>query len=207
MRRRGFLVLAGIALARPVQAQPGGPTPLRPGEVLRGRFVQERHLSGFSSVLRTEGHFVLAPGQGLIWQAETPFAVRTVITQAGLTQRIGEEETLRLSTDRIPFLARLSDMLTGTLAHDWRAMEQDFIPAWSGDVVAWRVVLTPRRPPELVGMPFERIIVAGGRLVETVEMLRPGGDSDVVHFGDQVVTRGKLSLDEQRLLDVNTRAR
>jgi hypothetical protein len=133
MRRRALLLGTAAGWAQPARADTDGPIPLRPGEVLRGRFEQQRHLAGFTSVLRSEGHFVLAPGCGLIWQAETPFAVRTVITPGGLTQRIGDEETLRLSTDRVPFLAHLSDMLTGTLAHEWHALEQDFAIARSGD--------------------------------------------------------------------------
>jgi hypothetical protein len=200
LTRRGVLagaLAAGPALAR---AQQTGPVPLRPGDVLRGHFVQERHLSGFAGALRSEGHFVLAPGRGLIWQAETPFAVRTVITPAGLTQRVGEEETLHLSAARIPFLARLADMLTGTLAGDWRALEQDFTLSRSGEAAAWQVVLTPRRAPDPTTMPFARIVVTGGALVDSVEMSRPGGDTDTVRFTDQAVSRAPLSEDERQLL-------
>ncbi len=200
LTRRG--VLAGALLAGPALAwaQQAGPVALRPGEVLRGRFVQERHLSGFVGTLRSEGHFVLAPERGLIWQAETPFAVRTVITPTGLTQRIGEEETLHLSAQRIPFLARLADMLTGTLARDWSALEQDFTLSRSGEAVAWQVVLTPRRAPDPATMPFARVVVTGGRLVDSVEMSRPGGDVDIVRFTDQTVSRAQLREDERQLL-------
>ncbi len=203
MRRRALLLGALAIPAGSVSAQEIGPAALQPGEVLRGRFVQERRLSGFAGALRTQGHFVLAPGRGLIWQAETPFAVRTVITPAGLTQRIGEAETLRLSAGRIPFLARLADMLTGTLARDWRGLEQDFLLTRSGDAAGWQVVLTPRRPPDPASMPFERIVVSGGRLVDRVEMTRPGGDADTVRFADQVVTRAPLRAEERQLFDSN----
>jgi hypothetical protein len=210
MRRRLLLAAALCAAAAPPPPPPPpqpqqqiGPTALHPGEVLRGRFVQERHLSGFANVPRTEGRFVLAPGHGLIWQADTPFAVRTVITPAGLTQRIGTDEVLRLSARRIPFLARLSDMLTGTLARDWSALEQDFVLARSGDAASWQVVLTPRRAPDPATMPFARIVVAGGGLVDSVEMVRPGGDTDMVRFHDQRVGPAPLDAGEQRALDGN----
>ncbi len=205
MRRRTLLLGTLAVTAGAAEAQNIGPVALQPGEVLRGGFVQERRLTGFTGALRTEGHFVLASGRGLIWQAETPFAVRTVITPAGLTQRIGDEDTLRLSAARIPFLARLADMLAGTLARDWRALEQDFVLVRSGDSAAWQVVLTPRRPPDPAGMPFERIVVRGGRLVDMVEMARPGGDADTVRFHDQVVGHSALHEDERRLLDSNER--
>ena len=75
MRR---LILALVCLPGMASAQT-----LEVGQVLRGHFVQERHLKGFNAPLRTEGSFVLAPGKGLIWRAEKPFAVTTVITAAG----------------------------------------------------------------------------------------------------------------------------
>ena len=205
---RWRLVLAGVvcaAVARAAAAQPVGPAPLRPAEILRGSFEQIRRLTGFAAALHTLGHFLVVPGRGLIWQAESPFEVRTVITPSGLTQRIGEEETMRLTADRVPFLARMADMLTATLARDWQALERDFVIARSGDAAAWQVVLTPRVAPHASAMPFERIVVAGGRLVETVEMSRPGGDSDTVIFHDQTVSHLPLSDAEARILDGNGR--
>ncbi len=94
--------------------QAAGPAPfLTTGQVLRGRFVQERHMRGFNAPLRSEGHFVLAPGKGLIWRAEKPFSVTTIITAAGLVQEAGGTETLHLPSAKLPFLSRLYDLLGG----------------------------------------------------------------------------------------------
>ena len=127
MRRR--LILAALA-ALPVRAW--AITALSAGQVLRGRFVQERHLHGFDAPLRTEGRFVLAPGRGLIWRAETPFAITTVITTAGLVQDVDGTETMRLPAARLPFLGRLYGMLSGALSGDWRGLEPDFVVVRSG---------------------------------------------------------------------------
>ena len=58
-----------------------GPT-LTAGQTLHGRFVQERHLQGLASTLKSSGTFVLAPGKGLIWRVEDPIQTITVITPA-----------------------------------------------------------------------------------------------------------------------------
>ena len=55
LNRRFVLAVALCAWPALARTEDVGPVPLRPGEVLRGRFVQERHLSGFASVLRTKG--------------------------------------------------------------------------------------------------------------------------------------------------------
>jgi len=114
MMLRKFAVLLLCLL--PLSLQAAGPEGgLQAGQVLRGRFVQERHLQGFNAPLRSEGRFVLAAGKGLIWRAEKPFAVTTAISPAGLAQEVGGNETMRLPSSRLPFLSRLYDMLGGAL--------------------------------------------------------------------------------------------
>ena len=128
---RKFAVLLLCLL--PLSAQAAGPEgALQAGQVLRGHFVQERHLQGFNAPLRTEGRFLLAVDKGLIWQAEKPFAITTVISPAGLVQQVGGDETMRLPSSRLPFLSRLYDMLGGALGGDWRSLEHDFAVEKSG---------------------------------------------------------------------------
>ncbi len=199
MNARFALAFALGLIWAPLAAAADGPSPgLEAGQVLRGRFVQERHLKGFKAPLRSEGHFVLAPGRGLIWRAEKPFAVTTAITAAGLVQQAGGAETLRLPSSRLPFLARLYDMLGGALAGDWRALGGDFTVARSGDDKRWQVALIPRNTDDLA-MPFRSIAIAGDRFVEHVEMTKPDGDTEGLTFFDQ--TLSTLAADDAAALD------
>jgi hypothetical protein len=176
---------------------------LDPGQILRGRFVQTRTLQGFSRPLISEGRFVLAPGRGLIWRAEKPFAVVTLISSAGIVQQMQGSETLRLPAARLPMIGQLYDMLGGAMGGDWRALERDFTVARSGDEQSWQVVLTPRRAGN-AAMPFTAINASGGCLVEAVELLKPGGDADRLRFIDQTLTAGPLDADEIAALAVLT---
>jgi hypothetical protein len=194
MRRR--LILAALA-ALPVQA--GAATTLSAGQVLRGRFTQDRHLRGFDAPLRTEGRFVLAPGRGLIWQAETPFAVTTVITAAGLVQNVDGSETMRLPAARLPFLSRLYAMLSGALSGDWRGLEPDFVVVRSGDAAHWQAELTPRRP-DAVGMPFSGITVSGSQFVDQVRINKPNGDWEQLAFLNQILSDGPVAAGEASIL-------
>lgn len=194
MKRRLFLA---SALALPRVALACGSLPA--DEVLRGRFVQTRRLQGFSRPLVTEGHFVLSPKYGLIWQAETPFAVTTLMSTAGLVQQMQGAETFRLGSERVPFLARLYTMLGGALAGDWSALSTDFAVTRSGDAGNWQATMTPRMPPSPT-MPFRRIDARGGCFVETVELLKPEGDTDTLRFLDQTVSPGPLTAVETATL-------
>lgn len=179
-----LLLLAGSAV------HAAEPPTLKDGELLRGRFVQERHLKGFDKPARSEGSFVLAPGRGLIWRGETPFAITTAITPAGIVQAVEGQETMRLSAARVPFLARLYDMMSGAMEGDWQGLESDFVVARSPGTVT----LTPRRRDD--GQPIRGITARLGRFVEAVEILRPDGDRDHLTFRDQTVTAAPLSAEE-----------
>src|SRR5262245_58062566 len=80
MIRPVALLILGVTAVVPVPPSPtlAAPaievTPLAPGQILRGRFEQQRFLQGFQAPLKSSGTFVLSPGLGLIWKTEQPFA-------------------------------------------------------------------------------------------------------------------------------------
>ncbi|MBV9248977.1 MAG: outer membrane lipoprotein carrier protein LolA [Acetobacteraceae bacterium] len=168
------------------------------GQVLRGHFMQERRMQGFAKPLRSSGTFVVAPGIGLIWHAEQPFEVTTIVTRAGLTQQLAGDEIMQLSAAKLPFLSRLNTMMSGALSGDWHALETDFSLARTA---GGRVTLTPRRTDDLASGGILRIDASVGRFVEAVDIVRPNGESDHLGFTDQQVA-GALLPQEAAALGV-----
>jgi len=195
MTRLGLLVLAAFLAASVALAD--GPTEKRlsEGQVLRGEFVQERHLEGFTNPLRSEGKFVLAPGHGLIWQTEKPFAITTVITAAGLAQEVNGNQTLKLEAAKLPFLNQLYDMLSGALTGDWAKLEAGFAVTRSGDDRHWQVALQPRKADD-PGMPFKAIDVTGSQFIDELLLTKPSGDFDKLEFHDQAIADQPLTQAE-----------
>jgi hypothetical protein len=207
--KRAIVLLSGfLALLLPnLTAMAADMRPLAGGEALRGRFVQERFLKGFAAPLRTEGHFVLSPGRGLIWSAESPFAITTVITPAGLTQDVQGTPGLRMTAAQLPFLSRLYAVLGGALAGDWKALDGLFVSERASlnpaDRDRWRMILVPLNAGD-AAMPFSRITVTGDRFVGTVQLDKRDGDQDRLTFLDQALVTGPLAEGETRLLDSGT---
>lgn len=173
---------------------------LRADELLRGRFAQERVLDGFDAPLRSEGSFVLAPGVGLIWRAEKPFAVTTLMTPSGLAQQSDGATTLNLPASRAPFMAGLYDMLSGALAGDWRALERDFIVVKTVTTGKWVLQLTPKNGAGAQSLPIAQVNISGGEFVDHVEIVKSDGDRDNLTFLEQERVSAPLSSDEQNLL-------
>lgn len=190
------LVLALLALMAAAFPALAETALLKDGDVLRGRFVQERHLKGFSQPIRSEGTFVVVPGRGLIWRTEAPFPVTTVVTQAGLVQSVEGTETTRLAAARLPFLSRLYDMMAGALAGDWRALEEIFALTRKPGAVQ----LSPKSPDDPLAQQIAAISARLGHFVEEVEIAKPGGDRDRLVFTDQALNARPLDAAETALL-------
>ena len=193
-----LLLITAAALAQPRQVHA-----LESGEVIAGRFVQERHLAGLAAPLRSEGRFVLAAGKGLIWRGEKPFATVTVLTPQGFMQSVDGKEVQRLPAARVPFLSRFYDMLSGALAGDWRAIEHDFTIDRQENQPLWIIVLHPRSSDDPASAQLQSITVTGSELVDTVEIRRANGDWEHLTFRDQVLSSTPLSSEDAQLLSAN----
>lgn len=196
---RLLYALAFLLLA-PIAAQAADPASmLGTGEVLRGRFVQERQLKGFKAPLKSEGSFLLAPGSGLIWRVEKPFTVLTILTAQGLAQETNAGRTLSLPAAKLPFIARLSDMMSGALSGNWGALENDFTVTRSGAPEEWNVALAPKRSDDPM-FPYRGIEIEGGAFVRQVTLTKNDGDTERLSFTDQTRSTTGLTPDESAVL-------
>jgi len=200
--RGKLIILAFLAAFVHGPALAEQPQTLAAGEILRGTFVQERLLQGFNGALRSEGTFVLAPGKGLIWRTDKPFAITTVMSEKGLAQQSNGATTLNVPASRAPIMAGLFEMLTGALAGDWRALERDFSVERSEEAGKWHLRLKTRKEEPATAMPIAEIRVIGGAFVDQVEIEKQGGDLDRLTFAGQKREAGALSDVDKALLDI-----
>ncbi len=193
-------VLVFLIMLLPMTAQAAEPRPVPPGQMLQGRFTQERQLAGMPKPLRSEGRFLLVPGQGLIWRAEKPFATVTVITPSGLAQLVEGQQTLSLPASRLPFLRPFYDMLSGALAGDWRAIERNFTVTREDSGTMWVVRLVPKKS-DPVNAPFKSIRLSGKDFVDRVDIAKTGGDQESLVFTDQTLSPAAIPPDDARLFE------
>jgi hypothetical protein len=173
---------------------------LREGQILRGRFVQDRHLRGFQSPLKSMGTFMLAPGLGLIWRTEQPFAITTVMSPAGLMQEVRGKETMRLPAAKLPFMSKLYATLDGALTGDWSALSSTFNVVRKPQADGWSLQLIPLKGDD-PSLPIKSIQARGNKLLEEVEVLKSDGDRDRLLFLDQRIETTAPSAQEAVLLE------
>jgi Outer membrane lipoprotein carrier protein LolA-like len=201
IRRRHAIALAVAAWAGDdapaARAQSLG---LASGEVLRGRFTQQRFLQGFNAPLTSSGSFIVAPGRGIVWHGEAPFAIVTVMGAGGLVQRVAGGATTHYPASRLPAIARLYEIFAAALSGDWQKLAAVFDVRRDGTPNDWTATLTPLRGGE-GGISLRLVAVRGGRYVDSVEVTRANGDRDHIDFSQQAPSRSPIDAESSELLD------
>ncbi|GAC1029983.1 outer membrane lipoprotein carrier protein LolA [Pseudomonas sp. No.21] len=145
--------------------------------VVRGPFVQEKHLRALPRPLTSEGHFVLSREQGLLWLLRKPLQQDYRIGAAGIARRVDGHWQAQPGQD---VAAQQSRLFLAVLKGDHQGLARDFQLQLSGDAAHWQLHLTPNSL--LLKQIFSAIQIEGGALVERIELRETQGDSTVLRL-------------------------
>lgn len=180
MARRLVAGLLALVVALPLAAGPRERLATRP--VLRGDFVQEKHLAGFPAPLLSRGRFLLVRDRGIAWDTREPVASDVVLTAEERILRRDEGAVRRFAHRRSgPGARETQALLQALLAGDLDTLATRFeMEEGAGGAGAWTLSLRPRAPA--LRRVFARIDVAGDRFVERVEIVSGEGERTVITF-------------------------
>lgn len=186
-----LLMVTTIAMAQPfdlpqLAEQLSGPA------VVRGDFIQEKHLTALPQPLTSHGRFVLARDHGLLWLLQQPIRQDYRITPQGIARR-GEQGWQ--AVDPQGGSARQNQLFLAVLSGDTQALQRDFDLQLKGDPDAWRLQLTPRGA--LLKQIFADIEIQGGETVTRIELHETQGDRTLIRLLDSQ-TDVALTASEQR---------
>ncbi len=150
---------------------------LAAAEVVRGEFVQEKHLRSLSMPLSSHGQFVLSKQHGLLWKVQKPFMQTYRIDQQGvslLTEKGWQNQPGQ------SVAARQSQLFLAVLQGDQGALEADFNLQLQGTAEQWQLQLLPKAV--FLQQIFKVIEIHGGALVERIELHETQGDHTVMRM-------------------------
>lgn len=145
--------------------------------VLRGPFIQEKHLRALEHPLTSRGQFVLAAEHGLLWQLRNPLQLDYRIDQGGVARHTGSGWQPLPGQD---MAAQQSRLFLAVLRGDRSGLERDFELRLSGSRDAWTLQLRPRSL--LLKQIFSAIHIQGGAQVERIELLETQGDRTLLRL-------------------------
>lgn len=163
--------------------------------VIRGDFVQTRHIALFSDPLESSGRFTLADGYGLYWQQTSPFDITILATDNALMQRIAEGPTEIITAAEQPAMLHFIRLMLSLISGDLLALEETFDYAFADQATHWTLVLTPHSAP--LNELFHTIEVRGTGYIDAVTIQEAEGDHMEIHFSNQRSKPTDLTKDER----------
>ena len=167
---------------------------LASAEVVRGEFVQEKHLRSLAMPLTSRGQFVLSKQFGLLWQVQQPFAQSYRINGQGVAL-LTENGWQSQSGQSVA--ARQSQLFLSVLQGDQSALEADFNLELQGNAEQWTLQLLPKAL--FLQQIFKVIEISGGALVEQIELHESQGDRTLMRMLNSQADQQLLD-DEQHAL-------
>ncbi|KIQ05678.1 MULTISPECIES: outer membrane lipoprotein carrier protein LolA [Pseudomonas] len=194
-----FVVLLGLMLttlcsqAEPLTLDELGKQ-LSQHAVVRGPFIQEKHLRALPQPLTSTGEFVLTADASLLWKLRKPLQQDYRIDSKGIARRTPDGWQMQPGRD---VAAQQSRLFLDVLKGDHTGLARDFDLQLSGDAKAWTLTLLPTSM--LLKQVFSRIDISGGDLVERIELHETQGDRTLMRMPASVVDD---SLSEQERSDL-----
>lgn len=164
---------------------------LAAAEVVRGEFIQEKHLRSLAFPLSSAGQFVLSKQYGLLWQVQQPFTQTYRIDAQGVSLLTANGWQSQPGQN---VAARQSRLFLAVLQGNQQALEADFTLQLQGDAQQWQLQLLPKAV--FLQQIFTVIEIHGGALVERIELHETQGDRTVMRMLNSQVDSTLLD-DEQ----------
>jgi len=162
--------------------------------VVRGPFVQEKHLRALPTPLTSQGQFTLSRDHGLLWLLQKPLKQDYRIADSGIARRTAAGWQQQPGQD---VAAQQSRLFLAVLKGDRSGLERDFDLQLTGEQNAWQLQLTPHSV--LLKQIFSAIRIDGGALVERIELIETQGDRTVLKLpqsqaGDALTAQERADL-------------
>lgn len=164
--------------------------------VVRGDFIQEKHLRALPQPLTSHGQFALSRDHGLLWLLQQPIRQDYRITAQGIARR---SENGWQAVDPQGGSARQNQLLLAVLSGDTQALQRDFQLELSGEATAWRLQLTPRSA--LLKQIFADINIQGGETVTQIELHEAQGDRTLIRLLDSRIDDSLTAREQRDLAD------
>ena len=145
--------------------------------VVRGPFIQEKHLRALPKPLTSQGEFVLSRDAGLLWQLRSPLTQDYRIDANGIARSTPQGWQLQPGQD---VAAQQSRLFLAVLKGDHSGLARDFDLKLTGEPSAWQLELTPHSL--LLKQIFSSIRIDGGALVERIELHETQGDRTLMRM-------------------------
>ena len=143
--------------------------------LVKGSFEQEKVLSRLNRSLKSSGNFIIAAGQGMVWDTIKPFPSTLVLGKDYLIQeRPGGQKTVLSAAGNETFI-RMAEVISAVFSGNTRELLENFEVFYSGTPETWQLGLLPY--DKSITSFAGRIIMGGDSAIRSIVVYEQNGDA------------------------------
>jgi hypothetical protein len=145
--------------------------------IVRGNFEQEKILSRLNRSLKSSGNFIIAAGQGMVWDTLNPFPSTLALGKDYLVQsRPGGQKTVLSARGNETFI-RMAEVISAVFSGRSRELQDNFEVYYSGSSSGWELGLLPKE--KAISSFAVRITMKGDEAIRSILINEQNGDAVV----------------------------
>jgi hypothetical protein len=143
--------------------------------VVKGNFEQEKILNRLKRSLKSSGNFIIASGQGMVWDTLKPFPSALALGKDYLVQsRPGGERTVLSAAGNETFI-RMAEVIGAVFSGSIQGLLEGFEVFYSGAPSAWELGLLPL--DRAINSFALRIAMKGDSFIKSITVYEQNGDT------------------------------
>jgi hypothetical protein len=143
--------------------------------VVKGSFEQEKILSRLNRSLKSSGNFIIASGQGMVWDTLKPFPSALALGKDYLVQsRPGGEKTVLSAAGNETFI-RMAEVIGAVFSASIHGLLEGFEVFYSGVPSAWELGLLPL--DRAINNFAMKIAMKGDSFIKSITVHEQTGDT------------------------------
>lgn len=162
--------------------------------VIRGNFKQTKSIPQLNKEFVSNGTFVIANGNGILWNTETPFASKLSISDTKMVQVNANGNRSEIKAEENIVFAQISKTIQSVFSGNTKKLEEEFKVYFKKQGDNWEIGLIPKEAA--VQKAIASIELSGGTWLTTVKLI-DGSKSPLLYELSNPKPADKLTAEEQ----------
>jgi hypothetical protein len=160
--------------------------------IARGKFIQNRTLTGVSKKLTSEGYFLVDKNRGILWVTEKPIYQILLVTDTGISIRNKSNALMTLNSRNNSSVKYVNDFMRAVFSGDMYSLDKIFNHSGEISSKGWVLDLIPKNTSSTI---FKKVSISGDSVINHIIFTSAEGDITDIAFID-VMPATSLTKDE-----------
>jgi len=143
--------------------------------IIKGNFAQEKYLNRLDRSLMSSGNFIIAAGQGMVWETLRPFPSTMILGNDFIVQSRPDGQRSVLSAQGNETFIQMADVISSVFSGQSQGLLENFEVYFLGSASNWNIGLLPR--DSIVASFAMKITISGDSAIRSIRIFEQNGDT------------------------------